>query len=291
MAQSDESLPRDDRGIISRGSEPGTIVPEPGCGDFEAQLSDGNASFELGADLERQGQLEAAQVAYRQADENGHPAAACNLGVLLEQRGDREAAKAAYRRADGRGDAKGTFNLGALLEEEGELAGAEVAYRRADRRGHAAAASNLGVLLAEKGDTAGAEAAFRRAEQRGYAEAAFNLAVLLKEKETATDGEQEQETSHQDTSGAAPDRPAEYQTRIQRPRAEVPMMRKPDQAPSNVPKLALTVKEACEALGVSWSTWRQHIEPDIRMVRIGARKVIPVSELRRWLDCHARSTL
>ncbi len=54
----------------------------------------------------------------------------------------------------------------------------------------------------------------------------------------------------------------------------------------SAPTLALSVEQACEALGVSWDTWRAHIEPDVRLVR---RKLIPVSELQAWLDRHAES--
>jgi excisionase family DNA binding protein len=57
----------------------------------------------------------------------------------------------------------------------------------------------------------------------------------------------------------------------------------------SAPALALSVERACEALGVSWDTWRAHIEPDVRLVRLGRRKLIPVSELQAWLDRHAES--
>ncbi len=57
----------------------------------------------------------------------------------------------------------------------------------------------------------------------------------------------------------------------------------------NAAALALSVEQACEALGVSWDTWRAHIEPDVRLVRVGRRKLIPVSELQAWLDRHAES--
>jgi hypothetical protein len=50
------------------------------------------------------------------------------------------------------------------------------------------------------------------------------------------------------------------------------------------PALALNVEQACAALGVSWDTWKAHIEPDVRIVRLGGRKLVPVSELQRWLD-------
>ena len=57
----------------------------------------------------------------------------------------------------------------------------------------------------------------------------------------------------------------------------------------SAPALALSVEQACEALGVSWDIWRAHIEPDVRLVRVGRRKLIPVSELQAWLDRHAES--
>ena len=55
--------------------------------------------------------------------------------------------------------------------------------------------------------------------------------------------------------------------------------------------LALSVQQACEALGVSWDVWHKSIEPDVRIVRLGRRKLIPVSELQRWLDEHAERVL
>lgn len=58
-----------------------------------------------------------------------------------------------------------------------------------------------------------------------------------------------------------------------------------------VPRVALNIREASAALGVSWDFWKEHIEPDIRLVRIGARKLVPVRELERWLDEHAETTL
>lgn len=64
---------------------------------------------------------------------------------------------------------------------------------------------------------------------------------------------------------------------------------KPSTAP--VPRLALNVKEACAAIGVSWDVWREHVEPDVRLVRLGTRKLVPVAELERWLAEHAETVL
>lgn len=55
------------------------------------------------------------------------------------------------------------------------------------------------------------------------------------------------------------------------------------------PALALTVEQACAALSVSWDTWRGSIEPEIKLVRLGRRKLVPTSELERWLADHAEA--
>jgi hypothetical protein len=49
------------------------------------------------------------------------------------------------------------------------------------------------------------------------------------------------------------------------------------------PVLALSVEQACQALGVSWKTWREHVEPDLAVVRVGRCKRVSVRELERWL--------
>jgi excisionase family DNA binding protein len=57
------------------------------------------------------------------------------------------------------------------------------------------------------------------------------------------------------------------------------------------PRVALSIEEACASLGVSWDTWREHIEPEIRLARLGRRKLVPVTELERWLERHAARLL
>jgi excisionase family DNA binding protein len=57
------------------------------------------------------------------------------------------------------------------------------------------------------------------------------------------------------------------------------------------PALALTVEQACDALSIGYDTWKAHVEPEIRLVRLGRRKLIPVKELERWLDAHAENVL
>jgi excisionase family DNA binding protein len=57
------------------------------------------------------------------------------------------------------------------------------------------------------------------------------------------------------------------------------------------PALALSIEQACAALGVSWDTWREHIAADVRIVRVGRRRLVPVAELERWLAEHAEKVL
>lgn len=54
-----------------------------------------------------------------------------------------------------------------------------------------------------------------------------------------------------------------------------------------VPKMALTIEEACTALGISWDLWREHVAPEVRMVRLGRRRLVPIAELQKWLAEHA----
>ena len=58
-------------------------------------------------------------------------------------------------------------------------------------------------------------------------------------------------------------------------------------ASKRIQPVALNVSDSCAALGVSWDFWRQHIEPEIRIARVGGRKMVPVSELQGWAERRA----
>jgi len=60
---------------------------------------------------------------------------------------------------------------------------------------------------------------------------------------------------------------------------------------SKVPRLALSVSEAAEALGVSTDFFAEHVAPELRVVRRGRRKLIAVRELEAWLDRNAARVL
>jgi len=56
-------------------------------------------------------------------------------------------------------------------------------------------------------------------------------------------------------------------------------------------RLALSPDEAAAAVGVSRDFFDEHVAPELRIVRRGRRKLIPVRELNRWLDESATATL
>jgi excisionase family DNA binding protein len=55
-------------------------------------------------------------------------------------------------------------------------------------------------------------------------------------------------------------------------------------APRRVPRLALTRQEAAESLGMSLDSFERHCQPELRLVRRGRLRLVPVAELDRWLD-------
>jgi hypothetical protein len=53
------------------------------------------------------------------------------------------------------------------------------------------------------------------------------------------------------------------------------------------PRLGLTVGEAAEAIGMSESSFKRHVQPELHVVRRGSLRVIPISEIERWLASNA----
>jgi excisionase family DNA binding protein len=49
-------------------------------------------------------------------------------------------------------------------------------------------------------------------------------------------------------------------------------------------RIALSVEEAAEALGVSRDSFERHVMAELRLVRIGRRLLVPTRELERWIE-------
>jgi excisionase family DNA binding protein len=60
--------------------------------------------------------------------------------------------------------------------------------------------------------------------------------------------------------------------------------RRPQRARSAASRLALSPEEAAATLGVSRDFFDEHVMPELRIVRRGRRRLVPVRELERWLD-------
>jgi hypothetical protein len=52
--------------------------------------------------------------------------------------------------------------------------------------------------------------------------------------------------------------------------------------PVSVPRIALTPPEAAAALGVGPDFFDANVAPELRLVRRGRKRLVPVSELERW---------
>jgi excisionase family DNA binding protein len=56
-------------------------------------------------------------------------------------------------------------------------------------------------------------------------------------------------------------------------------------------RLALSKVEAADALGISVDFLEDHVMHELRVVRKGRRRLIPVKELERWMDEQATKAL
>jgi excisionase family DNA binding protein len=56
-------------------------------------------------------------------------------------------------------------------------------------------------------------------------------------------------------------------------------------------RIALTRTEAAEALGISVDSFERYIQPELRLIRRGRLRLIPVVELTRWIETNAARTL
>lgn len=53
---------------------------------------------------------------------------------------------------------------------------------------------------------------------------------------------------------------------------------------ATAPKLAYSRREAAEALGMSLRHFERHVQPEVNFVYCGAKRLVTVRELDRWLE-------
>lgn len=58
-----------------------------------------------------------------------------------------------------------------------------------------------------------------------------------------------------------------------------------------VPRVALTRAEAAASLGMSLDSFERHVQPELRIIRRGSLRLVPVAELARWADDAAERTV
>ena len=58
-----------------------------------------------------------------------------------------------------------------------------------------------------------------------------------------------------------------------------------------IPRLALTREEAAASVGMSLDSFERHVQPTLRLVRLGRMRLVPIHELERWLNDNAARTL
>jgi hypothetical protein len=58
-----------------------------------------------------------------------------------------------------------------------------------------------------------------------------------------------------------------------------------------IPRVTLTKVEAAEALGISVDSFERHVQPELRLIRRGRMRLVPMRELQRWASENASFTL
>jgi hypothetical protein len=69
------------------------------------------------------------------------------------------------------------------------------------------------------------------------------------------------------------------------------MSAEPGRIVATAPRVALSREEAAASLGMSVDHFERHVQPTIRMARVGRKVIVPVDELRRWVADRAELIL
>ena len=58
-----------------------------------------------------------------------------------------------------------------------------------------------------------------------------------------------------------------------------------------IPRVALTVPEAAASVGVGVDFFNENIRAELRLIRRGSKRLVPVTELQRWAEENAERVL
>lgn len=58
-----------------------------------------------------------------------------------------------------------------------------------------------------------------------------------------------------------------------------------------VPRITLTKREAADSLGMSVDSFERYVQPEVRVIRRGTLRLIPVKDLERWASENAAMVL
>ena len=60
---------------------------------------------------------------------------------------------------------------------------------------------------------------------------------------------------------------------------------------TGIPRIALTPAESAASIGVGPDFFAEHVMPELRVIRRGSKRLVPVSELQRWCEENAERVL
>lgn len=59
----------------------------------------------------------------------------------------------------------------------------------------------------------------------------------------------------------------------------------------SIPRIALTPPEEAAAIGVGPDFFEENVAPELRLIRRGRKRLVPVTELERWIADNAEYAL
>ncbi len=132
-----------------------------------ADSGDADAQYEIGVQLESEGNPEEAEKYLRMAAEQGHIRAQYELGELLWDNDESKEAEKYLRMAAEQGDSDAQYELGNLLEDSGKIEEAEKYLRMAAEQGNYHAQYCLGEMFRKAGNFEEAEKYYLMAGNSG----------------------------------------------------------------------------------------------------------------------------